>query len=96
MLFTRYSDVSFLFSTMNYVELVDFLVVFFERRQEDVLRELWLSNPFRETTFQEFKKKTLEQAKQDSLTKDQKEAQAVIGMTNALEQLGMEGIRIGG
>jgi len=49
---------------------------------------MWVSNPFREESFEDFKTKALSEIRESSQSKAQKEATAVKGMTDALALLG--------
>lgn len=63
-------------------------MVMFESERHDVLWEMWVSNPFKEESFEEFKSGALEEILENSQSKAQKEATAVKGMTDALALLG--------
>lgn len=63
-------------------------MVMFESERHDVLWEMWVSNPFKEESFEEFKSRALEEILENSQSKAQKEATAVKGMTDALALLG--------
>lgn len=63
-------------------------MVMFESERHDVLWEMWVSNPFREESFEEFKTKALAEIAENSQSKAQKEVTAVKGMTDALALLG--------
>lgn len=60
----------------------------FDSERHDILWEMWVSNPFREESFDEFKTKALSEIVENSQSKAQKEANAVKGMTDALALLG--------
>ncbi|OJG84415.1 hypothetical protein RV13_GL001922 [Enterococcus raffinosus] len=49
---------------------------------------MWISNPFREESFEDFKSRALAEIAENSQSKAQKEATAVKGMTEALALLG--------
>lgn len=63
-------------------------MVMFDSERHDILWEMWVSNPFREESFDEFKTKALSEIVENSQSKAQKEANAVKGMTDALALLG--------
>ena len=63
-------------------------MVMFDSERHDILWEMWVSNPFREESFDEFKTKALSEIVENSQSKAQKEATAVKGMTDALALLG--------
>lgn len=63
-------------------------MVMFESERHDVLWEMWISNPFREESFEDFKSGALAEIAENSQSKAQKEATAVKGMTEALALLG--------
>lgn len=62
-------------------------MVMFESERDDFLWEMWMSNPFREGSFNDFKEESLKGSTQKE-SKNQKEAEALSGMNKALEMLG--------
>lgn len=82
-LFKRYSDVSFLLSTIKWRDVPDFLITMFEEQSNDELWRIYLSNPLREDTFNDFKQKILESNK----PKEQVEQEAQAAARYALDML---------
>lgn len=60
----------------------------FESERHDLLWQMWVSNPFQEMDFEEFKNKAIKNVREKSKSKAEKEAEAVDGMTKALDLLG--------
>ncbi|WP_271497325.1 hypothetical protein [Enterococcus sp. 5H] len=95
MLFRRYNDVSFLLSSMRFSDLPEFIKTMYQEKLDDDLRENWLSNPFREKSFEEFKDDLLKEHADSLKTKTEVETEAVSGMNEALKllnTLGGEGV----
>ena len=82
-LFKRYSDVSFLLSTIKWRDVPDFLITMFEEQSNDELWRIYLSNPLREDTFNDFKQKILE----SNRPKEQVEQEAQAAARYALDML---------
>ena len=82
-LFKRYSDVSFLLSTIKWRDVPDFLITMFEEQSNDELWRIYLSNPLREDTFNDFKQKILE----SNRPKEQVEQEAQVAARHALDML---------
>ncbi|ATC61775.1 hypothetical protein SAMN02746068_00493 [Lactococcus chungangensis CAU 28 = DSM 22330] len=82
-LFKRYSDVSFLLSTIKWRDVPDFLITMFEEQSNDELWRIYLSNPLREDTFNDFKQKILE----SNRPKEQVEQEAQAAARHALDML---------
>lgn len=82
-LFKRYSDVSFLLSTIKWRDVPDFLITMFEEQSNDELWRIYLSNPLREDTFNDFKQKILE----SNRPKEQVEQEAQTAARHALDML---------
>ncbi len=82
-LFKRYSDVSFLLSTIKWRDVPDFLITMFEEQSNDELWRIYLSNPLRDDTFNDFKQKILESNK----PKEQVEQEAQAAARYALDML---------
>ena len=64
------------------------MMVMFESERHDVLWEMWISNPFKEESFEEFKSRALTEIAENSQSKAQREADAIKGMTDAMALLG--------
>lgn len=91
-LFKRYNDVSFLLSTIKWKDFPDFLAVLFETDFEDRLWQIYLSNPLRTESFDEFKQKIIESGK----SKEQVETESQQAAKDALAMLdSMGGDRFG-
>ena len=86
-LFKRYSDVSFLLSTVKWRDVPEFLVTMFEEQTDDDLWRIYLSNPMREGTFNDFKQNIIE----SSRPKAQVEHEAQAAAKNALDMLDRTG-----
>ena len=56
--------------------------------REETIWELWISNPFRENSFDDFKAEIDQKTEEHSLSKSEKEANALLGMNDALAMLG--------
>ena len=63
-------------------------MVMFKEMREETIWELWISNPFRENSFDDFKAEINRKTEDRSLSKSEKEAKALEGMNSALAMLG--------
>ena len=63
-------------------------MVMFKEMREETIWELWISNPFRENSFDDFKAEIDQKTEEHSLSKSEKEANALQGMNDALATLG--------
>lgn len=63
-------------------------MVMFKEMREETIWELWISNPFRENSFDDFKAEIDQKTEEHSLSKSEKEANALQGMNDALAMLG--------
>lgn len=87
-LFKRYNDVSFLLSSIKWKDLPEFINLVFDAEFDDRLWQIYLSNPLRTDSFEDFKTKIVESAK----PKEQVETEAQKAAKNALAMLeGMGG-----
>lgn len=75
-------------NSIPFDEFNDFLAVMFEEERNDMLWELWISNPLREESFGDFRERAISQMAEQSETKDEREAKALQGMNEALALLG--------
>lgn len=84
--------------SLSFDELEPFIEVMYNQKFEDDLWEQYLSNPFREGSFSEFKEEALSQIKtKDNRPKEVVEEEARIAEENALKILdGMGGGKLGG
>lgn len=82
-LFKRYSDVSFLLSTIKWKDFPEFLMMLFDVEFNDQLWQIYLSNPLRTESFEDFKQKIEESVK----PKEQIETEAQKAAKNALTML---------
>lgn len=60
----------------------------FKEIREETMWDLWISNPFRENSFTEFKDEINQKIEDNTLSKAEKEAKALDGMNQALALLG--------
>ncbi|MDA9472641.1 hypothetical protein C240_2864 [Enterococcus sp. 5H] len=80
---------------MRFSDLPEFIKTMYQEKLDDDLRENWLSNPFREKSFEEFKDDLLKEHADSLKTKTEVETEAVSGMNEALKllnTLGGEGV----
>ena len=70
-------------STLKWEAVPDFLTTLFEEEINDSLWRIYLSNPYREGSFNDFKQKTIEENK----PKEQVESEAQKAAQNALNML---------
>lgn len=82
-LFKRYGDVSFLLSTIPFQKVCDFLSTMYREHQNDELWRVYLSNPFRETSFNDWKDEVVGSGK----SKEQIETEAKTAADKALAML---------
>ena len=82
-LFKRYSEVSFLLSTMRWEVVPDFVTTLFDEELNDKLWTIYLSNPYRAGSFNDFKQKAMDSNK----SKEQVESEAQKAAKNALNML---------
>lgn len=86
-MFKRYSDVSYLLHSLTFKELPSFIVELVDSTNHDELWEIWMSNPLREGTFEEFKEEIMTKTIEKSKTKEQLEKEAQLAKNRALEKL---------
>lgn len=72
---------------MRFEELHEFLVYMLKETNDDELWEVWMSNPFKEGSFEEFKKDVLQEAKEKQKPKAQVEYEANQAADKALKNL---------
>lgn len=80
---------------MRFEELPTFIKTMYEEQVEDELKVIWLSNPFKETSFAEYKEMVMKEHFESLKTKEDVEQEAEEGMNralNLLNTLGGEGI----
>ena len=72
---------------MKFRELPEFITTMYEEQADDDLRAIWLANPFKDSSYNDFKNKAIEEHEADNKPKELVEFEAKSGMDKALDLL---------
>lgn len=72
----RHNDVQFIISKLSWEEIPEYIRFVFEEENNDYLLRIYLSNPFQQQTFKDFKEKALEKARMQIMPQEIRDAHA--------------------
>ncbi|MFB5068285.1 MAG: hypothetical protein F6I01_002150 [Aerococcus sanguinicola] len=75
---------------MTFEELADFIGYLFETEQDEELWEIWMQNPLKEGSFEDFKKEVLDAAIEEAKSPEQKELEVELAVKEIHEAFGVE------